>query len=340
MEMNMIMKLGTFFDERETLDKEYKEFCFKDNPFHSFTKKDVTNIVEFGLLPSKFNNIVLFNIKEYITEYFCKYASSLHNQCIFNAMNLYIGIDDNGEITGIPFIGELYTYISLIRKWIKQNISKNMPDFCCLDYDVNIERTTIDFDILDHSHLHNVLSKYKKCHLRYLQEYQQYVKIKKKWIEDIELYKGKLETVYTNKKLNAEFIEYLKQKKVYNVFSEQINKEFISKDIKNDKYDETNITYWIINFKEDIVNRLLNEKPAQPNYPRYLNIKNCLLRQLTNLRSNMISHNTHLNYYVITFNFKKHKNCKEQISYYDIKKRKFVYLRRCLVKNTPHSINM
>ena len=42
---------------------------------------------------------------EYITKYIPKYISSFSNSNIIG--NIYIGINDNGIIEGIPFCGEL-----------------------------------------------------------------------------------------------------------------------------------------------------------------------------------------------------------------------------------------
>ena len=97
------MKLGTFFDHNETLDREFKEFCLKTEIKKIFSKCEIYQIIKNGVLPGKYNKIVLNNIKLYIQSYFPKYICSFHNNkdAVFHRMNIYIGIDDHSEITGI-----------------------------------------------------------------------------------------------------------------------------------------------------------------------------------------------------------------------------------------------
>ena len=63
------MILGDYFDTKENLYKEYKEFCFKDNIYNYFTKHQVDTIIYEGKLPKKFDCIVVHNLQKYIDIY-------------------------------------------------------------------------------------------------------------------------------------------------------------------------------------------------------------------------------------------------------------------------------
>ena len=99
------MYLGEQMKESETLENEYKEFCIKTNLFDYYTQLDLDDIIKTGKFDgSIFNNMILDNLNLYCDIYVPKYGSSFTNSKIKNG-SLQIGVNDNGEVTGVPFYG-------------------------------------------------------------------------------------------------------------------------------------------------------------------------------------------------------------------------------------------
>ena len=100
------MYLGEQMKECETLQNEYKEFCIKTNIYNYYTQEELDDIIKTGKLTKQFNNMILDNLKLYCDIYVPKYASAFTNSRIKNG-NIQIGVNDHGEVTGIPYNGEL-----------------------------------------------------------------------------------------------------------------------------------------------------------------------------------------------------------------------------------------
>ena len=90
---------------KETIASEYKEFSF----YHSGIPYDKKEITEF--LTSfrwDFNDLVRKSIKNYLDIYLPKYACAFLDQnSETDHGELYIGVDDNGFVHGIPYQGEI-----------------------------------------------------------------------------------------------------------------------------------------------------------------------------------------------------------------------------------------
>ena len=100
------MLLGEQLNSNESMEIEYKEFCFKRNIYNYFSKKQIKHILLTGKLDESFNSKIYDNIRVYFNTYIPKYASAFYNSNIQNGV-LKIGINDYGEVTGIPYIGNL-----------------------------------------------------------------------------------------------------------------------------------------------------------------------------------------------------------------------------------------
>ena len=98
--------LGEKLNEKESLQTEFKEFCLKNNVYNYYSHQDLEQIVISGKLFENFNTIIHDNIKHYFLCYIPRYASAFSNCDDIKEGVLTIGINDYGEITGIPYIGE------------------------------------------------------------------------------------------------------------------------------------------------------------------------------------------------------------------------------------------
>ncbi len=107
-----LQDLGT-----ETEAKEYKVFTL--NSFN-MSRNDGYSLLETGLW--SFEDIIKPTIANYIKTYFAKYfATFTHPKTNVKGGSLYIGVDDDGLVHGIPSIGELNTdfIVREIKKTIK-----------------------------------------------------------------------------------------------------------------------------------------------------------------------------------------------------------------------------
>ena len=95
------MLLGDVLDS-EDVHTECKEFCFKNNVYDIFSKRDIHDFVMTNRWLPNLNEAIIENLHKYFSFYVPKYMSAFHNSrkalC-----KLYIGVNDYGEITGIPF---------------------------------------------------------------------------------------------------------------------------------------------------------------------------------------------------------------------------------------------
>ena len=117
----MTMILGDYigFDESKLI--EFKEFILKIDPTSFFENEDIKNMVCTGKVLPNFNDIIMHNLIHYFKFYLPKYISAFGNmRDSSESGNIYIGINDFGEITGIPFIGNLeMDFINDIKETLK-----------------------------------------------------------------------------------------------------------------------------------------------------------------------------------------------------------------------------
>lgn len=333
------MILGSFVS-KETLEQEYKEFCIKDNCIDSLSKKDIKNFINNGKLFINFNDIILNNLHIYINFYLPKYVAAFHNMQKIINMNLYIGIDDYGEITGIPFLKDLNMYRTDITNAVNRTLSLYLDNICCVKYELQIIKCDIDYDILCDENIKTLLYEFQEYKQKYKVLYSDYVKQHKNWIIEITKYKGKLTNIYLDNELKNEFIQYLIHNNVYQMFKIDLDDckcDYIS-DVRIQKYNKKHIVYWLVKFKEERVCDLKKQKPIQPLSPKILNLPYCLFRQLSPLRKSLLRNNTNLNYYVMNIKLRKLSNCSKLICYYDTKHNEYKITQRTLLNNEPHNI--
>jgi hypothetical protein len=139
-------KYGSFYTG-ESFNVEFKKFVIKRE---NIVDEEINNFHEFllsGVMDTVVINNILNNLKNYIYNYIPKYTSCFLNTHDSNMIShrdsfLFIGIDDNGKITGIPIskkieLKDLYksleNYISdSIEKEIHNNIMTNNDIMSCL----------------------------------------------------------------------------------------------------------------------------------------------------------------------------------------------------------------
>ena len=90
--------------QKESINYEYKEFCLQDT-CSIFNKNEISTILISGKLDDNYNSLVYQSLQHYFYNVIPKYISSYLNANTFG--DIYIGIDDSGEITGIPILNNI-----------------------------------------------------------------------------------------------------------------------------------------------------------------------------------------------------------------------------------------
>ena len=308
--------LGTYVEKHECIETEYKEFCLKHNIFKYATKDHVRSFFMDNILWPNFNKIIISNLTCYLNSYIPRYTCSFHNTPSFNKYEFYIGIDDNNEITGIPFHGDLRRLHENLTKTIGNCLNNSISNVCCYTWELKIYKCGIDTDVIGKDTIEDELQNIRKHQLHFQVLYNEYTSNKQKWITKLFLYKGKLQQVLNHAKIKKKFILFLKRNNVYHMFEEMLNDNstyISSKDVKYKKNNKYDIIYWLILFKDEKVKRLMTKKPEEPETPKYLHTDINMINTLSKLRTRFIK--LGISYFIIKLQFSKKNCCTDLIKY-------------------------
>lgn len=310
---------------KESLNKEYKEFCIQTQLDNIYENKEVYNIIKQGKLDEKFNSIIYQSIETYFNNVIPKYITSFLNAKIKG--QLFLGVDDFGEITGIPFVGN-----------INKNIIINMFHQCLSNYISNITHIeeyvelkiltlSINTDLLNHNKLNLLWDNYQFNLKRKNDEYKTYYKNRQNWFKKIALYEKKIVSLLNSQPSRNELCEYINmfcvdedvKQKLCNTLKS--NQKICINNMSRD--DEKNIFFWTCNFKDYVLSSFLKYRPSKPNIPVRI-YPNLIFSRITPLRLKFIENNDNMNFYVFKIDITK--IC-EQIVYF-----KFPYSEQCHYK--------
>ena len=308
----------------ESLEVEFKEFCLNEI---NISHNDLYNIVTYGKINNKniFNEHILNTINYYFYKYVPKYISAFINSNING--NLIFGVNDYGEITGIPFFGnkkdlENFVYNIDFSKYLKNFNKKNHI------ININVKKISID-----NNYLSNISDKLLQEYYKNIKEkndlINKYKKDRIKWINNLNEYTCKLRTLIESKK--DDFDKYLKIHAPHML--NYIIKENEMKNISHLKTDPTHYIYWLMLFKEENLLKIKKNKPEVPNISKIYNSPQYLFTHLTNLRYKLLNSNRDINYFIIHISIKiNFKN--NNIIYYK-HNNKYIAKYRKLYNNIP-----
>lgn len=155
----------------ENILKEYKAFYLRKS-LTIYDYQDLQN----GLLNSKTQEYIKQTLLYYFDKYFKKYLVSLTNIDKFylqnilqeNFSNFFIGVSDDGTITGLPFNKE---HIPLLTECIKEKISIYYKDIIGLHYEKGVKEIQVGNETFyDFEKLLNSLKKHTKIKIHILQK--------------------------------------------------------------------------------------------------------------------------------------------------------------------------
>lgn len=304
----MGLKLNSFYG-RESENLEFKEFCIKYNKNNLLSKELIIDIIENNYWHENINHLVKYNIKEYIEYLLPKYITCFSNASING--KLVIGVNDYGEITGIPLQKD--TNINFLKEKIQESIISTLKDnvyskVSNLEKYVNfdIKKLVIDKNLLNNNdEIQELYDKYCTDKIRINDILSEYYESKMNWLKQITCYSTKLSKIINTRKTRNELIEYIR---IRNKNKE--NCEELISQLQSDKIiciprgielfkimeNKNSMMYWLTEYKDHMVRLIIDKKPIKPSNVYCLSISNLFLR-LTPSMNRFVNHG--IDYYII-----------------------------------------
>ena len=350
----------------ETIDCEYKVFNF--NPL-MLSCEDGIYYLSNGIFC--FNESVDKTINNYLQIYLPKYLCSFFNPLSkLEQGYLYIGIDDDGKVIGIPYIGLLTT--NLINLWIDKIFSTHINFSSPQIKDIIRKYVRVEIIQVNKSKiLSNGISGKKSAYLKYMDELNKikitnkiYKKKRDNWNKMFDLVNLKLCDMINDPDTRKYIWEYIKIKSNYmkkifrnkysclEAYCDVDNYWNLMANIKSNKpfaplksgsmceVSENNLDIykWIAMWKDSKFSMLKKAKPQKPSkkidsyYPIFL------LSQVPKMIPEWVKNNNDLNLYVIKITFNTNKNW-QLLEYKDIKNQ-WKYSYRTLINGEPNTKNI
>jgi hypothetical protein len=327
--------IGQIYRRGESIRHEFKEFCMKCPITEFFSQEQIIDIVQSGNLPNEFNQAIDYNIDMYFRQYFPKYAACFSATQIDKGV-LTIGVNDQSEITGIPYVGELNALqfkrrVMSCLKYLRgvPSMTKDTHEFKN-DYIQKIEVKLIELDttkcdLFLYDVSEDLLQKYTKQKKRYDEEYKNYLIKREKWLDELNMYSCNLNKMIQHHKHKIHnYIQKEKGKQFAEKMMQEINSRlplpFPNPEIlKSDwKTNHDNFLYWLFEFKDNAVKRIGKTlKPYPPKVPKTFNAHITMLTQLTDLRHRFIKNTPDIKYYIVQIHFPGNVNEDEYLQFYN-----------------------
>jgi hypothetical protein len=303
----------------ETLEVELKEFTLKKDPMMYYSEEEVRDIINTGYIePDKFNIMITDNILHFFKYYIPKYLSVFGNSNIDTA-TLYMGVNDFGEITGVPFFGEITSeYLESYLDCIKSSISFNAIDNKDTDEllsNIKFEVIKLDknLDFLDNS-IEDIIRDFEDKKKKYEAEYRSNLFDRIKWMQKMEYYITRIQDYASLTHYRKEVSDYIIEnnntsdnnlQKISNLL---LSNEHISvgdgNEIRIRRDNIYDVVHWITKYKDFKIDTLKENKPIKIQYCNFSqNIYNNQFSLLSNLRYKFISTNKNIDYYLIKIKF-------------------------------------
>jgi len=331
--------LGDTIGFNETLEEELKEFILKIDPIKYFDEDEIKNVVLTGKInKDRFNLMIADNINHYFKYYLPKYVSCFGNSKLSHA-NLYIGVNDFSEVTGIPFFGTLTSsFVESFADIIKSYIS--IPELSTrLKFEViklDIEKMYLDDNIDE------LMEDYKSRKLKFEEEYNKNLLERRAWIEKMDYYTTRIHDYANKKELRNLVINYIESSPEYNPEYTHVvellksSKEIPVGDgteIAQRKFNKHDVIYWITEFKDTTIDKLKAERPNKLPYISYDGVHSTQFSLLTNLRYRFLNNNDDIHYYLIKISFPT--NIESKIFFRNYDEDNWIMRTRSIVNGGP-----
>jgi hypothetical protein len=329
----MTLYLGSHIGFEESLYHEFKEMTLKLDAMSYYDSDEIKSIILTGKIDETFNDVIIHNINHYFKFYLPKYISAFGNlqndsddEGVEDRGNFYVGISNYGEITGIPFNGELDEDIIMeLKKSIKVFIHTTDIDELFSKIEIRVIKLKINEDYLDDP-IDEIINESLEKDRFAKKLYLNFIKDQIKWIEILEHYNIKMSLYITEPSYRKEISKFIRSKTSdpqYLLIADQLETDHKFKiltglEIGEQKSDMNNVYHWITEYKDISIDNLKLNKPKRP----YINsrtqeVYQNQLQLLTNLRLRFIKNNKDINYYCLKI--KLPTNYKSNISFSTLK---------------------
>jgi len=319
--------LGDYIGFKESLEDEFKEFMFKITPEFYFSNQQVYDYVKTGVLDNRiFNDFVLENLEQYLQIYLPKYISAFGNSEEVEDGYLYLGVNDSGELTGIPFLGSINQehikqILFSIKQWVgvDNDPENKFRDELIQNVSFDLIPLEVNMDLLEDDE--EELLRLEQRYANFIKEIENYKIQHAKWLEEIQSFTTKISYIMLDKTMRKEIADYIrtncKEERFWIAGLLESDKKIeILNGIQLSDYKncDNNVYYWIMFYKDYIVNNIRKKKPIKPTntYGSLSHIYLDYFRGLTKLRKKFILNNPSLTYTILRFRIpgKKYKDDK------------------------------
>lgn len=298
----------------ETLKLELKEFSKDKNAPIEYSDIELNNIFNKGSInKNKFHNDLVYILNNCIDLYVPKYVSSIINSNLKQEAKLIIGANDKGYVTGV------HSYDNLTSKKIKDIIlqrckhllqfEKHKVEQYLKNMKINVtklkqkQRFTTYIDLM-------IKNKKRQIEIEEI-EYDIYMELENLWHQKRYHYSQKLEDILNNPYDRLMLIQYIKrnieesERHLFEHFVDLLTIEEYIPIIKNEefrmgKYDPHSIYHWIIRYKDDMMFKLLSNRPTKVKRPQTMkSFYRTEFYKLTNIVPKLIKNDNTLNSYLI-----------------------------------------
>lgn len=301
----------------ETIDKEFKIFNFFNIGL------ELSNDDSIELIENKkwiFNDNVIKNIKSMINIYLPKYTCAYMSNKLNNISSLYFGVDDFGNVKGIPFQGNIdqNEIINHIKKQLNEKIKCESDDINILNYiDFELIKINYDIDENDIKNIHPFYEKYVQLRHEFIIQKNQFINKKNTWFKLSNRYNQKLLDLLNNKDTRQELINYIEMVSPLNPSIKLLKSDIIfeycsTEELLMYKYDYNSVFHWVMKWKDKM---LLFIKSIRPRFhfkmPCYV-YPSSILMGIDSMLPYWFKFNQDMNLYLIKFKFKPHDKIKIQ----------------------------
>ena len=332
--------LGDNIGFQESLEEELKEFVLKIDAIKYFDESDIQTIISTGKVnQDKFNLMIADNINHYFKYYIPKYISCYGNSDLTHG-NIYFGVNDFGEITGIPFFGNLTnsfveSFIEVVKPYISDKLILSELKF-------EVVKLNID-DFYNDDNLVTIIDDFYSKKSKFDEEYNKNLLERHMWKEKIDYFTTRIYDFANRREYRDLVINFIKKSPEFNpeynhIIDKLESSEIIlvgdGTEISQRKINKHDVIYWITECKDITIDNLKKERPNKIPYLNYSeSVYMTQFTMLTNIRHRLLNNNDNLHYYLIKITFPTKYNSKLFFRNYDDEN--WITRTRAIVNNSP-----
>ena len=264
----------------------------------------IQKMIDSGVLDKDYNSLVYQSIEIYCTNVFPKNIVAFMNAEIDG--EIILGINDFGEITGIPCIGTLNEKI--VKNMLYDSLSKNILDYDEIhDYiTIDIVKLDIDKKLLSNKNLDDRYTPIlvgSKCIIFA----QRYIRKKRRMVKKTTNYERKLHDIINTKRSLGELIEYIRRIARFNSRNYLIGMLETDDVIHIQDFDKDNpntLFHWTCLFKDESW-RAIKFTSRETQTPIRIHPE-LIFNKISPLRLRFIENNSNINFYIIRVKIKKY----------------------------------